>query len=185
MPFDFRPTELDAVTLVEPRRFCDERGWFAEAFKASDFIAAGIEGPFDQDNHSVSSRGTVRGLHYQLPPHEQGKLVRVVRGRVWDVAVDVRRSSSTVGRWVGLELSAENGLMLWIPPGFAHGFVALEDDTHLVYKCTSEYHKDSERSIIWNDVELAIDWPLPPDVDAQLSEKDAAAPSFGGSEIFP
>jgi dTDP-4-dehydrorhamnose 3,5-epimerase len=176
---------LPEVVRVVPRRFDDDRGWFSEVYKDSDFAAAGIPGPFLQDNHSVSAIGTVRGLHYQLPPHAQGKLVRVVRGRVWDVAVDIRRSSSTRGRWVAAELSAEMGEMLWVPPGFAHGFVALEDDTHLTYKCTAEYHKESERAIRWDDPDLAIAWPaLPPGAEYRLSEKDAAAETFAHAEVF-
>ena len=185
MPFEFHNTDIPGVIRVVPRRFPDDRGWFSEVYKDSDFSAAGIAGPFLQDNHSVSAVGTVRGLHYQLPPHAQGKLVRVVRGRVWDVAVDIRRASSTCGTWVGAELSAENGEMLWVPPGFAHGFVALEDDTHLTYKCTAEYHKDSERAIRWDDPDLAIAWPaLPGGAEYRLSEKDAAAPAFADAEVF-
>jgi dTDP-4-dehydrorhamnose 3,5-epimerase len=186
VPFEFVPAEgLPAVVRVVPRRFADDRGWFSEVYKDSDFAAAGIAGPFLQDNHSVSAIGTIRGLHYQLPPHAQGKLVRVVRGRVWDVAVDIRRSSATWGRWVGAELSAETGEMLWVPPGFAHGFVALEDDTHLTYKCTKEYHQESERAINWDDPDLAIAWPaLPPGAEYRLSEKDAAAESFTDAEVF-
>ena len=185
VPFEFHNTDIPGVIRVVPRRFPDDRGWFSEVYKDSDFSAAGIAGPFLQDNHSVSAVGTVRGLHYQLPPHAQGKLVRVVRGRVWDVAVDIRRASSTCGTWVGAELSAENGEMLWVPPGFAHGFVALEDDTHLTYKCTAEYHKDSERAIRWDDPDLAIAWPALPDgAEYRLSEKDAAAPAFAEAEVF-
>ncbi len=144
MPFEFHNTDIPGVIRVVPRRFPDDRGWFSEVYKDSDFAAAGIAGPFLQDNHSVSAVGTVRGLHYQLPPHAQGKLVRVVRGRVWDVAVDIRRASSTCGTWVGAELSAENGEMLWVPPGFAHGFATLEDDTVFHYLCTNLYHPESE-----------------------------------------
>jgi dTDP-4-dehydrorhamnose 3,5-epimerase len=186
VPFEFFPADgLPEVVRVVPRRFADDRGWFSEVYKDSDFAAAGIAGPFLQDNHSVSAIGTVRGLHYQLPPRAQGKLVRVVRGRVWDVAVDIRRSSATWGRWVGAELSAETGEMLWVPPGFAHGFVALEDDTHLTYKCTNEYHKESERAISWDDPDLAIAWPdLPSGAEYRLSEKDAAAAAFAHAEVF-
>lgn len=186
MPFEFAPTEIPAVIRVIPRRFPDDRGWFAETYKTSDFAAAGIGDYFIQDNHSVSAEGTVRGLHYQLPPHAQGKLVRVVRGRAWDVAVDIRRGSDTFGRWVGVELSEENGEMLWVPDGFAHGFVALEDETHLTYKCTAEYNQESERAIRWNDPELAIAWPeLPSGGEYRLSHKDAAAPRFAEAEVYP
>ena len=139
------------------------------------FRAAGIVGPFVQDNHSVSSPGTVRGLHFQREPHAQGKLVRVTRGRVWDVAVDLRMGSRSFGKWEGIELSAANRLMFWIPVGFAHGFVALEEGTELQYKCTDEYAPGSEGGIRWDDGGLAIDWPLR---EAHVSEKDAALPSF-------
>lgn len=186
MPFTFTPTELPDVVVVTPRRFHDDRGWFAETYKASDFTQAGIPADFVQDNYSLSSAGTLRGLHYQLEPYGQGKLVTVVSGRVWDVAVDIRRSSTTFGRWVGIELSAETGDLLWIPPGVAHGFLALEGGTQLTYKCTAEYNKESERSIRWNDPELAIKWPnLDPGVEYRLSEKDAVAPTFHKAETYP
>ena len=183
MPFEFLPTRLDGLIEIRPRRFGDDRGWFAETYKQSDFRGAGIEGPFVQDNHSLSALGTVRGLHYQLPPHAQGKLVRVVSGKAWDVAVDIRRGSPTFADWYGLELTGESGNMLWIPPGFAHGFLALSDETHLVYKCTAEYDKASERAIRWDDANLAIDWPrLPREGEYLLSEKDAQAPSWDKAE---
>lgn len=186
MPFEFSPTTIPDVIQVVPRRFSDNRGWFAETYKLSDFSAAGIHEPFVQDNHSVSAAGTVRGLHYQLPPWGQGKLVRVVRGRAWDVAVDIRRSSATYGQWVGVELTEENGVMLWVPAGFAHGFVALDDNTHLTYKCTAEYHKDSERAIRWDDSDLSIAWPeLHSGATYRLSDKDAAATSFAEAEVYP
>lgn len=185
VPFEFARTAIHDVVRVIPRRFSDERGWFSEVYKDSDFAAAGIHGPFVQDNHSVSAAGTVRGLHYQLSPHEQGKLVRVVRGRVWDVAVDIRGGSPTYGMWVGAELSEETGEMLWIPAGFAHGFVALEDDTHLTYKCTGEYHQPAERAIRWDDPKLDIQWPtLPKGLEYRLSSKDAAASAFADAETF-
>ena len=185
MPFTFLSTELPGVVLVEPRRFDDDRGWFAETYKQSVFAQAGIELPFVQDNHSCSAAGTVRGLHYQLDPHAQGKLVRVVRGKVWDVAVDIRRSSPTYRQWLGYELDAETGRMLYIPPGCAHGFVALKDETHLVYKCTAEYHSASERSIRYDDPDLNIDWPRATGREYSLSAKDAGAPRFADAEVFP
>ncbi len=186
MPFEFYPTEIPEVIRVIPRRFRDARGSFAEVFKSSVFSEAGIEGPFLQDNCSVSSNRTLRGLHYQVQPFDQGKLVRVSRGVAVDVAVDIRRHSRTFGAWVAVELSALNGEMLWIPCGFAHGFASLEDDTHLNYKCTAEYHKESERSIRWNDPDLAIDWPkLPANAEYRLSEKDASAPYLSEAEVFP
>ena len=186
MPFTFTPTELPDVVVVTPRRFHDDRGWFAETYKTSDFRQAGISAEFVQDNSSLSSAGTLRGLHYQLEPYGQGKLVTVIAGRVWDVAVDIRRSSPTLGRWVGVELSSETGELLWIPPGFAHGFLALEVGTLLTYKCTNEYNKESERSIRWNDPDLAIHWPqLTTIAEYRLSEKDALAPTFREAEVYP
>lgn len=182
VPFEFLSTGIPEVVVVHSRRFPDERGYFLETYKASAFSHAGIDVTFLQDNHSLSSRGTVRGLHYQLPPHEQGKLVRVVTGAVWDVVVDIRRSSPTFGRWVAERLDGETGRMLWVPPGFAHGFIALEDGTHLAYKCTSEYHQDAEAGIRFNDPELAIEWP---DLEPLLSERDAALPVFADAEVFP
>ena len=186
MPFEFLPTTLPVVIQVKSRLFSDDRGSFTETYKQSDFFKAGIDHAFVQDNHSVSTAGTLRGLHYQLPPHAQGKLVRVVVGRAWDVAVDLRRSSPTFGQWIGMELTAVDGTMLWIPPGFAHGFLALEDETHLIYKCTAEYDRDSERSIRWDDRELAIQWPqLTTIAEYRLSEKDAVAPTFHEAEVYP
>jgi dTDP-4-dehydrorhamnose 3,5-epimerase len=181
------PTEIRDVVIVEPAVFGDERGWFMETFNEPRFHAElaklGLPGPraFVQDNHSCSKRGVLRGLHFQRGPHAQGKLVRVVRGSAWDVAVDVRRGSPTFGRWVGVHLTEANRRMLWIPEGFAHGFVALEDDTHFLYKTTDVYAKDCEVSIRWDDDQLAIAWPdlgVPPIVAA----KDAGAPSLAGIE---
>jgi len=175
MPFNFRAGSIAGLVIVEPRLFPDGRGAFMESYKASDFAAAGIAGPFAQDNHSTSSLGTVRGLHFQRLPQAQGKLVRVTRGRVWDVAVDLRRSSPTFGKWEGFELSAANRLMFWIPVGFAHGFVALEEGTELQYKCTDEYAPSSEGGIRWDDPILGIAWPVR---DAVVSEKDGKLPAF-------
>lgn len=178
MPFAFREGPLAGLVIVEPRLFPDSRGAFMESYKASDFAKAGIATVFAQDNHSISSRGTVRGLHFQRPPFAQGKLVRVTRGRVWDVAVDLRKGSASFGTWYGLELSAENRLEFWIPVGFAHGFVALEDGSELQYKCTAEYAPASEGGIRWDDPALAIEWPMG---GAAVSEKDAILPSFDPS----
>lgn len=175
MPFTFTKASIEGLVIIEPRAFPDERGFFMESYKQSDFERAGIDGPFVQDNHSRSRKGVLRGLHFQHPPHAQSKLVRVTRGRAWDVAVDVRRSSPTFGTYFSLELSEENRLMLWIPAGFAHGFLALEDNTELLYKCTSEYHAASDGGIRWDDPDIAIAWPdigIPPIVSA----KDAALP---------
>jgi dTDP-4-dehydrorhamnose 3,5-epimerase len=181
-------TELPGVLLVEPAVFADERGWFTESFNEARWNArlqeAGEPLPrrFVQDNHSCSQAGVLRGLHYQLAPHAQGKLVRVVKGRAFDVAVDIRRGSPDFGRWMGVELSAANQRQLWIPEGFAHGFVALEDDTHFLYKTTDFYAKDSERCIRWDDAQIGIRWP---DGMGQprLAPKDAAAPSLAQAEL--
>ena len=181
MPFRFYQTDLPEVLLIEPRVFEDERGFFLESYKATDFEAAGITAPFVQDNHSSSRKGVLRGIHYQLPPYAQGKLVRTVVGRAFDVAVDLRKSSRTFGDWVGLELSAENNRMLYIPPGFGHGFLSLEEETHFVYKCTAEYDRESERGVKWDDPELAIEWPEP---RPSVSPKDAVLPLLSEAELF-
>ena len=173
MPFTFSPGPIEGLLIIEPRVYADDRGFFMESFKASDFAAAGIPGPFVQDNHSRSRRGTLRGLHFQREPYAQGKLVRVTRGAVWDVAVDLRPGSPSFAKWYGLALSERNYLMFWIPPGFAHGFVALEDDSELQYKCTAEYHAPSDAGIRWNDPDLAITWPIK---DVLISPKDARLP---------
>ena len=172
MPFRLIDTEIPEVKVIEPRAFPDERGYFLESFKKSDFIALGIERDFKQDNHSFSVAGTLRGLHFQKPPYAQGKLLRVVQGRIVDVAVDVRSGSPTYGRFVARELSSDNHLMLWVPEGFAHGFLALPD-SHVLYKATSEYNKASEGGLIWNDPDVGIEWPLKNPV---LSEKDTLWP---------
>ena len=147
MPFKFKKLEIPDVILIEPVVFTDERGFFIETFKASDFKANNISYEFVQDNHSKSQKWVLRGLHYQLKPMEQGKLVRCIKGKIWDVAVDIRKGSPWYRKWVGVELSEENKLMLWIPPGFAHGFVALED-AEVIYKCTKEYAPQYDRGII-------------------------------------
>jgi dTDP-4-dehydrorhamnose 3,5-epimerase len=173
MPFSFEKTPLEGVLIVRPRVFDDDRGFFFESYKASEFRAAGIDQAFVQDNHSRSDRGVLRGLHMQLPPHAQAKLVRVTRGSVWDIAVDMRKGSATFGRWFGLELSETNRTMLFIPRGFAHGFVTLSEQAELQYKCDAEYDKASELGVRWDDPDLAIDWPL---ADVHVSAKDAALP---------
>lgn len=173
MPFTFEPTAIEGLLIIRPRMFPDDRGSFMETYKASEFAAAGIHEVFVQDNHSRSRRGVLRGLHFQREPHAQAKLVRVTSGLVWDVAVDLRAGSTTYGRWFGLELSAENHTMLFLPPGFAHGFVALSDQAELLYKCGAEYHKESDGGVRWNDPDLAIGWPID---DVILSDKDAALP---------
>jgi dTDP-4-dehydrorhamnose 3,5-epimerase len=180
---EFRPTRIPDVILVAPRVFGDERGFFLESWQERKFAAAGIEARFVQDNHSRSTRHTLRGLHYQVR-QAQGKLVRVTAGAAFDVAVDIRRSSPTFGQWVAAELSAANHHMLWVPPGFAHGFLALADGTEFIYKCTDYYAPEFERSIAWNDPDLGIAWPLSGEVPV-LSAKDAAAVSFQKAEYFP
>ncbi|RKT49744.1 dTDP-4-dehydrorhamnose 3,5-epimerase [Azonexus fungiphilus] len=171
------PTQIADVLLIEPRVFGDDRGFFYESFNQKAFEeATGINLPFVQDNHSKSSRGVLRGLHYQLAPHAQGKLVRVVQGEVFDVAVDIRKDSKTFGQWVGVHLSAENKQQLWIPPGLAHGFVVLSETAEFLYKTTDYYAPQAERSLRWNDPTLAIDWPL--DGEPLLAEKDRNGHSF-------
>ena len=177
-------TPLAGLLILEPKVFGDERGFFLESFNQRAFDAAvGQATAFVQDNHSRSQRGVLRGLHYQLPPHAQGKLVRVVRGSAFDVAVDIRQGSATFGHWFGATLDAASHHQMWIPPGFAHGFLALEDETHFLYKTTAYYDRDSERAIAWNDAVIGIDWPelgsLP-----LLAAKDAAARSLAGADTF-
>ena len=168
---------IPEVMLITPPRFGDERGFFSETFSARKFAAeTGSEGAFVQDNHSLSrQRGVVRGLHCQLAPHIQGKLIRCVRGAIWDVAVDARVGSPTFGRWVAAELSAENWRQLWVPGGFLHAFCTLLPDTEVVYKVTGDYDRASEAGVIWNDPDLALPWPVPAD-EVILSEKDRQLP---------
>ncbi|MBC7940334.1 MAG: dTDP-4-dehydrorhamnose 3,5-epimerase [Chitinophagaceae bacterium] len=185
----FSATGLPGVVLIEPAVFSDDRGWFMESFNQARFEAGLVDldlplpRAFVQDNHSVSRAGTLRGLHYQLPPHAQGKLVRVTQGAAFDVAVDIRQGSPHFGRWVGVELSAANRHQLWIPEGFAHGFVALQDDTHFLYKTTDVYARDCERSIVWNDSAIGIAWPLPDGMQPLLAAKDAAAPLLAAADL--
>jgi dTDP-4-dehydrorhamnose 3,5-epimerase len=174
-------TKIEGLLIIHPDVFPDERGYFYESFQKEKFRALGIDADFVQDNESMSSKDVLRGLHYQAPPFAQGKLVRVVRGSVMDVAVDMRKNSGTFGKWESVVLSAENKLMLWIPEGFAHGFITLEDSTIFQYKCTNYYNKESECGIIWNDPELGIDWgtdkPLVSDKDLKgLDFKDLMNP---------
>ena len=175
-------TRLPGVLIVEPKVFGDERGFFLESWNRARFADAGLDIDFVQDNHSRSNRGVLRGMHFQNPG-PQGKLVRVVSGAVYDVAVDLRRSSATFGQWFGVELSAANHRMLWVPEGFAHGFLTLEDGTDFLYKCTEYYAPEHEHAIRWDDPDLAIDWPLE-GLEPQISAKDAAAKSFRDSEGF-
>jgi len=178
---NFLPTSLPGVLLIEPEVFGDDRGFFMETYRLDAFRAAGITDAFVQDNHSRSARGVLRGLHYQ-EPNAQGKLVRCTRGTIFDVAVDIRRGSPTFGKWFGIELSDANKLMLWVPPGFAHGFCAMEDGSDLVYKCTTLYDPPSDRAILWNDPEIGIEWPIEVPV---LSGKDTKAPRLAEAMALP
>mgnify|MGYP002777052609 CR=1 FL=1 len=175
-------TDLPGVVILTPRRFGDARGWFAETWNAEAMRKAGLDLAFVQDNHSLSARaGTVRGLHYQRPPHAQAKLVRCTRGAILDVAVDARRGSPTRGRWVGVELTPGNGRQLLVPAGFLHGFVTRADDTEVQYKCTDVYAPDCDGAVRWDDPAIGIDWGLPgPPV---LSDKDAAAPLMRDADL--
>ena len=183
MPYTVTPTALPEVLVLEPKAYGDPRGWFFESYNRRDFAAAtGIDTEFVQDNHSRSALGVLRGLHYQIR-HPQGKLVRVVAGRVWDVAVDLRRSSPRFGQWAGVELSADNRRQLWIPPGFAHGFLSLSEGAEFLYKTTDYWFAEHERSVSWNDARLGIAWPLQ-GLQPALAEKDAAAPTLDQAECF-
>lgn len=173
------------VMLIEPRVFGDARGFFLESFNQHAFDeATGTRHQFVQDNHSRSSRGVLRGLHYQLPPDAQGKLVRVVRGAVWDVAVDIRQGSPTFGQWVAEELTEDNHRQLWIPPGFAHGFAVLSETADFLYKTTAYYAPQSDRGIAWNDPQIGICWP-DPGLDWLLSDKDRRQPLLRDAQPFP
>ena len=174
MPFDFISLEIPDIKLVIPKVFKDDRGFFLESYKKSDFIANGIVDDFKQDNYSKSSKGVLRGLHYQASPKEQAKLVRCCRGKIFDVAVDIRKSSKTFGQWVGEILSEENNHILYIPAGFAHGFVVLSDTAEIIYKTSNEYSKEHDRGILWNDPDININWGI--DFMPVLSEKDKIQP---------
>lgn len=180
---EFIATAIPDVVVVQPKVFADDRGFFLESWERRKFAAGGIHADFVQDNHSRSRKWTLRGLHYQI--HQpQGKLVRVVEGEVFDVAVDMRRSSPTYGRWVGTVLSGANRRMLWVPPGFAHGFLVLSDFADFLYKCTDFYHQSGERAVRWDDPRIGIEWPLPAGAAPVLSPKDAIAPRFADAESF-
>ena len=177
----FVECDIPGPLIIEPKVFGDDRGFFLESWNEAVFADAGLDETFVQDNHSRSSRGVLRGLHYQ-DPNPQGKLVRVANGRVFDVAVDIRRSSKNFGRWIGVELSAANHRMLWVPPGFAHGFLTLEDQTDFLYKCTDFYQPAAEHCIRWDDPEVAIDWPLE-GLTPELSAKDQAGKLLAESAL--
>lgn len=165
--------EIPEVILIQAKKFSDDRGFFMETYKHTDFANAGITGQFVQDNHSRSVKGVLRGLHYQKNPHAQGKLVHCLQGRIFDVAVDIRKGSATYGRWVGAELSGDNTLMLYVPAGFAHGFLVLSETAEVLYKCTDEYAPEDDRGIRWDDPAIGIHWPVATPV---LSEKDKIHP---------
>jgi dTDP-4-dehydrorhamnose 3,5-epimerase len=177
------PADIPDVLVVEPKVFGDARGFFMESWNRRAFAQAGLDAEFVQDNHSLSRRGVLRGLHYQIR-EPQGKLVRVTSGEVFDVAVDLRRSSPTFGRSVGMRLSAQNRLMMWIPPGFAHGFLVLSEAADFLYKTTAYYHPEHDRSLRWDDPALGIDWPLD-GIEPIVSAKDAAAPVLAQAEVYP
>ena len=182
MPYTVTPTAIPDVLLLEPRVFGDDRGYFFESFNARDFReATGLDVAFVQDNHSMSVQGVLRGLHYQIR-HPQGKLMRAVSGSVFDVAVDLRKSSPTFGRWAGAVLSAENRRQLWIPPGFAHGFLALSEVAEVLYKTTEYWYPEHERTLSWKDPALDIAWPI--DGEPRLAPKDMEGNSFGEIEVF-
>jgi dTDP-4-dehydrorhamnose 3,5-epimerase len=179
----FEPTRLPEVVLVKPDVFGDARGFFFESWQQERFVAAGIRAHFVQDNHSHSVRHTLRGLHFQIR-QSQGKLVHVTRGEVFDVAVDLRRSSPRFGQWVGAVLNDRNHHVLWVPPGFAHGYLALSDETDFLYKCTDFYAPQHERAIRWDDAQIGVQWPLPAGVAPILSARDANAPLFKDAESY-
>jgi dTDP-4-dehydrorhamnose 3,5-epimerase len=179
----FIPTHISDVIIVEPRVFEDARGFFLESYRSDLFSDAGINANFVQDNHSASQRNVLRGLHYQIR-QAQGKLMRVIFGEVFDVAVDIRRNSATFGKWVGLILSSENKKQLWIPPGFAHGFYVLSEKAEVVYKATDYYAPEWDRSILWNDPQIGIDWPLINGAAPELSAKDINAKKMDTAELF-
>jgi len=181
---NFNPTTIPGVMQIEPMVFEDTRGFFMETYQQDKYRQAGIGFDFVQDNHSRSIQGTLRGLHYQIR-HAQGKLVRVVAGKVFDVAVDLRRSSPTFGKWEGCILSADNKLQLWLPPGFAHGFYTISDWAEVIYKATDYYSPEEERSIIWNDPTISIDWPIVPGQLPTLSKKDLEGKLLLEAEIYP
>jgi dTDP-4-dehydrorhamnose 3,5-epimerase len=173
MPFEFRRLAIPDIILIIPKVFGDARGFFLEFYKHSEFSHAGIREHFVQDNHSKSVKGVLRGLHYQKNPDAQGKLVRCLSGKIYDVAVDIRKGSPSFGKWVDAELTGENNHMFYVPPGFAHGFMVLSESAEVLYKCTAEYAPASDRGIIWDDPDIGIRWPLP---DPILSEKDKVHP---------
>ena len=181
MPFEFIETELKDVMIVKPKVFGDKRGFFLESYKKNDFFNAGIKVEFNQDNHSKSTKGVLRGLHFQLNPKAQAKLVRCARGKIYDVAVDLRKNSPSYKKWIKVELSEDNKQMLYIPAGFAHGFVVLSEEAELLYKATNEYAPELDGGIKWNDEDVNVDWGI--DFIPLISDKDAALPSLKDAKI--
>ena len=180
---NFLLTNIPDGQIIQPTVYPDERGFFMESYQKQKFVQAGIPYDFVQDNHSSSKKFTVRGLHYQVT-HSQGKLVRVIIGEIFDVAIDLRKKSPHYGKYVGVYLSAENKHQLWIPPGFGHGFFTLTPRADVIYKATDYYHKEGERCIRWDDPDLGIEWPIPEGITPIISEKDSSAPSFNQAEVF-
>lgn len=182
--FAFIETNIEGVIVIETKAFYDNRGFFAETYSGKDFLKLGFSDQFVQDNLSRSKKGVLRGMHYQINPSPMGKLVRCVRGKIFDVGVDVRKGSKTFGRWYGDILSSENMKMIYFPPGIAHGFLSIEDDTYVYYKCTGLYSKKNERAIIWNDANVKIAWPLKEVPEVILSERDQNHPCLKDADIF-
>ena len=182
MPFDFEHTDIENLIVIKPRVFHDQRGFFMESYKLSEFQAAGIKVPFVQANHSHSVKNVLRGLHFQRSPNAQAKLVRCIAGRVWDVAVDLRKGSKTYGKWYGIELTAENRTMLYIPAGFAHGFLTLSETADFVYQVSAEYAPESDGGVRWDDPDISIQWPVLP-AEVLVSEKDNQLPSLDDLEV--
>jgi len=180
MPFDFFKLEIPEIILIKPKVFFDDRGFFLESYKKSDFINAGIKEEFVQDNHSKSVKNVLRGIHFQLNPKAQGKLVRCIRGKIFDVAVDLRKNSETFKKWIGVELSEENKLMLYIPPGFGHAFLTLSDEAEVIYKTTAEYDRELDSGIRWDDPEIGITWGVKNPI---LSEKDRKLPLLKDADL--
>lgn len=181
MLFEFTKLRLSGVILIKPKIYSDDRGFFLETFRESEFHANGIKEQFIQDNHSCSLKGVLRGLHYQLDPFAQGKLVRCIKGKIFDVAVDIRKKSPTFGQWLGVYLNHKEHYMLYIPPGFAHGFYTMQQNTEVIYKVTADYAPEHERGIIWNDPQINIQWPSQ---DVVLSKKDSLLPTLSKVEVF-
>lgn len=180
MPFEFVPLAIPGLILIKPKVLGDHRGFFLELYKYSDFALAGLKDRLVQDNYSRSGKGVLRGLHYQKNPKAQGKLVACVRGGIYDVGVDLRKGSAHFGKWIGVNLTEENRHMLYVPPGFAHGFQVVTETAEVMYKCTDEYSPENERGIIWNDPDINVDWPL---ADPVLSGKDQFYPRLAGADI--